>query len=54
MQQVRPDVKILFVSSATGAVAAQAAGLMRTGDAFLGKPFTYDTLCRAVRGVLDA
>ncbi len=47
-----PGVKILFMSGYPADVIAHR-GILETGLAFLPKPFTFDTLARKVREVLD-
>ena len=48
---MRPEMKILFMSGYTGDAVRQH-GILETGVAFLGKPFTPGTLTRKVRDVL--
>ncbi|MDB4905271.1 MAG: sensor protein [Gemmatimonadetes bacterium] len=48
----RPEMRVLFVSGFAEADAI-ARGLTHPGVAFLGKPFTPDSLARRVRDVLD-
>jgi PAS domain S-box-containing protein len=51
--ELRPDMKILFMSGYTdGALVHQ--GKLAADTAFLGKPFTGETLARKVREVLES
>jgi two-component system cell cycle sensor histidine kinase/response regulator CckA len=53
ISQLRPEMKVLFVSGYTSDALAQRKMLER-GSAFLQKPFTPDALARHVRAVLDS
>jgi CheY-like chemotaxis protein len=50
---MRPETRILYISGYTD-LAALRHDLLASGQAFLQKPFTGDTLARKVREVLDA
>lgn len=50
---LRPETRILYMSGYTDDVIVQQ-GMLREGAAFLGKPFTPETLARKLRQVLDA
>ena len=50
---MRPETDILYISGYTD-LAALRHDLLASGQAFLQKPFTGDTLARKVREVLDA
>ena len=52
MQQLRPEIKVLFISGYTDDAAIHQ-GVLAEGIQFLQKPFTPDTLFRKVRTVLD-
>jgi two-component system, cell cycle sensor histidine kinase and response regulator CckA len=49
---VRPDMKVLYLSGYTRNVALQH-GIVDSSVAFLPKPFSRDTLAKAVRNVLE-
>ena len=52
VQELRPDIRVLFMSGYTDNVVLQN-GQLRTGLAFLQKPFTPATLGKKVREILD-
>ncbi|MBI2956486.1 MAG: response regulator [Acidobacteria bacterium] len=52
LTQVRPEIKVLFVSGHTDDVVLRQ-GILDGGAAFLQKPFSRDALARKVREVLD-
>ena len=51
LKEVRPNVKVLFISGYTADVIAQR-GILDQGVAFLHKPFSSDELAAKVREVL--
>jgi response regulator RpfG family c-di-GMP phosphodiesterase len=53
LTQVRPDVRVLFMSGYTDD-AIMRHGISQHRVSFLQKPFTTETLARRVREVLDA
>jgi two-component system cell cycle sensor histidine kinase/response regulator CckA len=53
LQELHPDVKVLFVSGYTEEATIHR-GVIDEGMAFLQKPLTPDGLVRRVREVLDA
>jgi DNA-binding NarL/FixJ family response regulator len=50
--EIRPEIKVLYVSGYTDDEEVQAANLAR-GSAFLQKPFTLGALLDKVREVLE-
>ena len=53
LEQVAPEVKVLFMSGYTRDAAA-LSGRLKPGIVLLEKPFTPDALARHVREVLDS
>ena len=53
LQQVRPEMKVLYMSGYTENVIVHH-GILDSGIAYLQKPIVPDLLCRRVREVLDA
>jgi len=53
LSELRPAIKLLFISGFTADVIAQR-GILDDGMNFLSKPFGRDVLARKVREVLDA
>jgi signal transduction histidine kinase len=53
MTRMRPGVKVLFMSGYANAAAGHHGGLPES-HVFLAKPFSFDTLLRKVREVLDS
>jgi two-component system, cell cycle sensor histidine kinase and response regulator CckA len=52
VRELRPDLKVLFMSGYTGDVIAPH-GVLEEGTDFIGKPFTVKGLARKIRDVLD-
>src|SRR5207237_1730402 len=53
LKTLRPQTKILYMSGYTDdAIIRQ--GIIATGDNFIQKPFTFNTVARKVREMLDA
>jgi PAS domain S-box-containing protein len=52
LMQSRPGLKVIYMSGYTEDTIVER-GVLRTGIAFLAKPFTADTLAQKVRTVLD-
>jgi signal transduction histidine kinase len=50
--EIRPDVKVLYMSAHSGAVLAEQTGIPQD-VAFIEKPFTPESLARKVRETLD-
>ena len=53
LKTTNPELKILFTSGYMDDAIARH-GVLATGVEFLAKPYTPATLCRKVRGMLDA
>ena len=53
MKAARPDVKVLYMSGYTDQAIVHH-GVLEQGIAYLEKPFSIDSLTRAVRNTLDA
>lgn len=53
LTSLRSEIKVLYISGYTGR-AITHHGILKSGTAFLQKPFTPDALTRKVRQVLDA
>ncbi len=52
IKELRPDVKVLYMSGYAGNPAARL-GVLASGSAFIQKPFTKTSLLNDLRGVLD-
>jgi nitrogen-specific signal transduction histidine kinase len=52
IKELRPDVKVLYMSGYTGNLAARH-GVLASGSAFIQKPFTKQSLLNDLRDVLD-
>ncbi len=53
LAQLRSETRVLFTSGYTDDAIVHH-GILRTGTAFLQKPYVLDSLARKVREVLDA
>ncbi|MBI5396585.1 MAG: response regulator [Verrucomicrobia bacterium] len=53
LRTMRPDIKVLYISGYTDTTLV-SRDVIRSGAAFLQKPFSPDTLARKVRETLDA